>query len=58
MTKHPYEFWCITEDGTKFHEYFQYSSRRASKVKEFIEKKYGIDIETCQDFGFRRNHDI
>jgi hypothetical protein len=56
--KHPYEFWCVTEDGTKMHEYFNYSSTRDSKVKQFIENKYKIDIATCRDFGYRRNYDI
>ena len=56
--KHSYEFWCIDKDGVKMHEYFSYSSTRESKVKKHIEKTYGIDIKECQDFGFRRNHDI
>jgi len=55
--KHPYEFWCVEEDGTKHHEHFNYSSTRDSKVKKYIEKTYGIDIESCRDFGYRRNHD-
>jgi hypothetical protein len=56
--KHPYEFWCTDKDGKKHHKYFNYSSTRASKVEEYIEKTYGINIESCIDFGFRRNHDI
>lgn len=56
--KHSYEFWCITKDNKKMHEYFNYSSTRDSKVKAFIEKKFGIDIGSCLDFGFRRNHDV
>ena len=56
--KHNYEFWCITEDGTKMHEYFSYTSTRVSKVRDHIEKKFNINIATCQDFGFRRNHEI
>lgn len=55
---HPYEFWCIEEDGTLHHEFFKYSSTRNDKVREYIEKVYNIDIESCQKFGFRRNHDI
>jgi len=56
--RHPYEFWCTDKDGKRHHEYFSYSSTRASRVKAYIEKTYGIDIESCADFGFRRNHDI
>ena len=56
--KHSYEFWCTTEDGNKMHEYFNYSSTRDSKVREFIENKFGIKIDNCVDFGYRRNHDL
>lgn len=56
--KHPYEFWCVTAEGVKKHEYFNYSSTRRSKIEAYIEKKYKFVIADCKDFWLKRNPDI
>ena len=48
-----WEFWGVTEYGKKFHEYIKIKTSRQSKAKTFIEKKHGIKIDSCKDFGFR-----
>ena len=56
--KHTYEFWAKDKDGKEYHDFFSYTSTRDKKVKEYIEKKFNIDISECEVFDYRRTHDI
>ena len=48
-----FEWWAIDKHGQKHHEYHKTSTRRESKVKKQIQRKYKIDLTKCQDFGIK-----
>jgi len=48
-----FEWWAIDKYGDKHHEHHQTATRRQSKIKSQIQRKYKIDLTKCKDFGMR-----